>query len=601
MKRLFKTTTLILCLVAAGARAQSIELADEYFKKGEFEKAAELYEKLSKKKETARVIHDNYLTTLIRLKDYDSADNFLKQEIKNFPDLIVYKADRAYLKEVAAGQEAAEPFYQELVKEASSNDTQVYQLQNFLYKVNRINTLIDLLVQSRVKSKDPNKHTIQLARAYLYAGKKQEMLEEVFAYGLTNNNQEYVERTIQDNIKEEAELEMLEKVLYKKIQENPSITFYNEILIWHFVQLKEFGRAFTQARALDRRLNLQGRGVWFLASLAYQNAQYRDASRMFTYILNEYPQGDYYAAARQMNVQSREEMVKTIFPIEQNEIKELIKEYEELINELGKTNNTLNALRNMALLYAFYLDEHSKAVEILEDAISNSGSNQRFKDLCKLDLGDIFILKNEPWEATLLYMQVEKTQKEESLGETAKLKNAKLYYYTGEFELAKEILDILKKATTREIANDAMQLSLLIQDNLDLDTTDAAMRAYAAIDLLLFQNKVEKALKQTDSLFTHYKSHSLADELLWQKANLNYKLDKIPEAVADLKNLLENYRYDILADDALFLLAKIYEEKLEDITTAMDLYRQMLQDFPGSIYSAESRKKFRELRGDLVF
>ncbi len=599
MKRLVQIT--ILLLLATAARSQSLELAEEYYKKGEFEKAAEIYEKLSRKKETSRAIHDNYLNTLLKLKDYANADKFLKQQIKDFPELIVYKADRAYLKEVSEGAPAAEPLYNELIEEAATNDAQVYQLQNFLYRTNKMNLLIDLLLKSRAKGKDPAKHNIQLARAYLYAGKKEEMLEEVFSYGINHPNSDYVERTIQDNIKEEEEIQMLEKLLYRKIQENPSITYYNEILIWHFVQLKEFGRAFTQARALDKRLNLQARGVWDLANLAYQNAQYRDAARMFTYILNEYPQGDYYPASRQMNIQCREEMAKTTFPIQQSEITELIAEYDGLITELGKTQSTLNAMRNMALLYAFYKDDHTRAVEILEDAINNAGSNQRFKDLCKLDMGDIYILKNEPWEATLLYMQVEKSQKEDILAETAKLKNAKLYYYTAEFDLAKEILDILKKATTREIANDAMQLSLLIQDNLDMDTTDAAMRAYSEIDLLLFQNKNELALKMADSLFTVYKSHSLADELLWQKANLNYKLDNVTVAIEDLTALLQNYKFDILADDALYLLAIIYDEKLDDKSKAMELYRQMLQDFPGSIYGAEARKKFRELRGDFVF
>ena len=599
MRRLI--TSLIFILLAAGLSAQSIELANEYYKQGEFEKAADIFEKLSKKKENSRAIHDTYLNTLLRLKDYETADRFLKQEIKLFPELIVYKADRAYLKEIAEGEEAATPLYEDLIEEASQNDSYVYQLQNFLYRTNKMEMLTDLLLKSRAKGKDPDKHNIQLARAYLYAGKKKEMLEEVFSYGLAHPNSDYVQRTIQDNIKEDAEIEMLERLLYTKIQENPSITYYNELLIWHFVQMKEFGRAYTQARALDRRLQLGGRGIWELANLAYQNGQFRDAARMFTYILDEYPQGDYYPAARQMNIQCREELVKTTFPIQQSEIVELIGEYDELISELGKTQSTLNAMRNMALLYAFYLDNHEKAVEILGDAIAHAGSNQGFKDLCKLDLGDIYILKNEPWEATLLYMQVEKSQKEDFLGEAAKLKNAKLYYYTAEFDLAKEVLDILKKATTREIANDAMQLSLLIQDNLDMDTTDAAMKAYAAVDLLLFQNKTEQALLKTDSLFNVYKSHSLADELLWQRANLHYKLDQTDAAVKDLEMLLQNYKYDILSDDALHLLAHIYDEKLGDKDKAMQLYRQMLQDYPGSIYGADARKKYRELRGDFVF
>lgn len=599
MRRLY--TILIVLISLGGLRAQSLELATQYYNQGEFEKAVELYEKLSRKKENSRSIHDNYFAALVRLKNFEEAEKFLKSEIKDFPELIVYKADLAYLYELSNQSDRAEEAYEDLIEEASAKDAYVYQLQNFFYRTNKMNTLIEMLLKSRERSNSADKHNIQLARAYLYAGKKQEMLEEVFSYGISHPQSDYVQRTIQDNIKEEAEVEMLQRLLYTKIQENPDVIYYNEILIWHFIQIGEFARAFTQERALDRRLGLGGTKVYELANLAYTNKQYRDAARMYQYVLNEYPDADYYAYARRLNIQCREEIIKNTFPLSTEDIIGLIEQYESLLQDLGKTQKTMDALRNMALLYAFYLDDHDKAISILEDAIASSGSNFIFKDQCKLDLGDIYILKNQPWEATLLYMQVEKSQKEDHLGEIAKLKNAKMYYYTGEFQLSKEVLDILKKATTREIANDAMHLSLLIQDNLGLDTTEAAMRAYAAVDLLLFQNKNTEALHQLDSLYEMYKSHSLADEILWMRGRTHYRLDHINQALYDFNAIVENYKFDILADDALHMLARIYDENLDDKTKAMELYRKILSDFPGSIYGSEARKKYRELRGDFVF
>ncbi|MGR3811285.1 tetratricopeptide repeat protein [Jiulongibacter sp. NS-SX5] len=594
--------TLIIVLICGGLSfSQDLELAHEYFNQGEFEKAAELYKKLSRDKQNSRSIHDNFYKTLVRLKQFKEAEEYLKKEVKDFPTLIVYRADLAYLYEQSGDTETAEEAYHELVETAAAKDAYVYQLQSFLYRTNKMDVLIDLLLRSRELSNSPDKHNIQLARAYLYAGKKQEMLEEVFSYGISHPQSDYVQRTIQDNIKDEEEITMLERLLYTRIQENPGSTYYNEILIWHFVQQGDFRRAFTQARALDRRLALNGIKIYELANLAYSNSQYRDAARMYEYIMAEYPAADYYAYARRLNIQCREQIIKNTFPLNREDIIGLIQQYENLLDDLGRTTKTMDALRNMALLHAFYLDDHEKAINILNEAISQAGSNQDFKDLCKLDLGDIYILKDEPWEATLLYMQVEKSQKEDHLAEIAKLKNAKMYYYTGEFELSKEVLDILKKATTREIANDAMHLSLLIQDNIGLDTTDAAMKAYAAVDLLIFQNKTEKALVALDSIFELYKSHSLADEILWLRGNTHYKIDHLEKALNDFDGILDNYKYDILADDALYMKAKIYDENLKDNEKSMQLYRQILAEFPGSIYSAMARKKYRELRGDFVF
>ena len=186
------------------------------------------------------------------------------------------------------------------------------------------------------------------------------------------------------------------------------------------------------------------------------------------------------------------------------------------------------------------------------------------------------------------------------LGESAKLKNAKLQYYTGQFSLAKDILDVLKKATSKEISNDAMQLSLLIEDNTGLDTSEVAMAKYAHADLLIFQNKYTEGLVALDSLLKEIPAHGLVDEILWLRANTLLKINRIDEAVKDLEKIIENHKDDILADYAIFKLAKVTEENLKDKTKAMEYYRKILTDYAGSIYNAQARVKFRELRGDYV-
>ncbi len=594
---------IILIFLAAVAFAQDTDLtlANQYYERGEYEKAGILYEKLSNNKNNAFAIHNNYLQVLLKLKDYDKAEKFLKKQIKNFNNMISYQADLANLLETEGKLDEANTAYQNLIKEAATQDANVFQLQNFFYRVNKMDLLIQLFLEARKATGDATRHDVHLARAYLYAGKKDKMLEEVFSYGLKNQASNYVQRTIQDNINDEQEIEMLERLLYTYIQNNPNEPYYNEILIWHLIQQKDFNRAFIQARSLDKRLNQQGTKVFELAELAFENRDYKASSRIFSYLITEYPQSELYPIAKRWYIQSKEEIVKNTYPVNNQDINDLINQYNSLLEEYGKTPKTIDVLRNIALLHAFYLGDHQKATDILQEAVVLAGSNVKFKDQCKMDMGDIFILKDEPWESTLLYMQVERSQKEDQLGEQAKLKNARLHYYTGEFELAKELLDILKKATTREIANDAMQLSLLIQDNLGLDTTDAALKAYAAVELLLFQNKNLEALEQLKSLYVQYKTNSLADEIIWLSANTELKLNNTKAALDNLNIINENYKFDILADDALFLTARIYDEYLKDNEEAMKLYRQILKQFPGSIYGADARKRFRELRGDFVF
>jgi tetratricopeptide (TPR) repeat protein len=580
--------------------AQELELANSYFKQGEYDKATEIFKKLSLDKSKARLIHENYLSTMIKLKDFDGANKFLKSQIKYNENQITYRADLAQLHEISGKSDLAIFEYNTLIEEAAHVDSYVYELQNFFYKANKIDMAVKLFLTARSKGNDPFKFDTQLARGYLYLDQKDKMLEEVLSFGVRTNNYTYVQSTIQDNIKSDKEIDMLEKSLYSKIQSNPNETYYTEILIWHFTQKADFSRAFIQARALDKRQKLSGFKVFELAGASYNAKDYKNAVKMYQYIMTEYLDGELYPYARRWMIQSKEELIKTTFPIDKEQIRDLIEQYNLLIIDVGINIKTVDALRNMALLYAFYLQNHDKAIKILESAIVSAGNNQKFIDQCKLDLGDIYILKDQSWESTLLYMQVEKSQKEDNLGEIAKLKNAKLQYYTGQFELSKEILDILKKATTREISNDAMQLSLLIQDNTGLDTSEVAMAEFSKVDLLIFQNRYEESIGQLEILFQKYKSHSLADEILWLKANTLLKINKIDDAIINLKAIIENYKYEILADDALYTLAKVTEENLKDKPKAMEYYRTLLKDYPGSIYGAQSRIRFRELRGDYV-
>ncbi|MDP5138888.1 MAG: tetratricopeptide repeat protein [Spirosomaceae bacterium] len=591
----------VFLILSISAFSQEVDLARAYFEKGEFEKSYDLFKNLSKDESAANNIHKEYIATMYRLKKYDEAEKFIKKQIKNNSEMIVYKAD--YIELMKLTNENPEKIIKaqsDLLNEAIQIDVNVYALQDYYYKINDYDTLIKLLETAKQADKSQSKFAIQLARAYLYNGEKYKMLEEVLNYGLMNQNTAYVQQTIQDNFREEEEFEQLESIFYQKIQENPNIVYYNDLLTWHFIQRKNFRKAFAQARAVDRRLRLEGQKVFEIASIAFQNRDFKTASTMYEYVMKEYPNGEYYPYARRWLIQSKEEIVKTTYPIDLKDIKDLIAEYEQMFREVGNTNKTLEAARNVALLKAFYLDEHDEAIKILEDAVSRAGSNQNFKDECKIDMGDIYILKNEPWESTLLYLQVEKSQKEDKLGEIAKLRGAKNYYYKGDFELAKEVLDILKKATTREIANDAMQLSLLIQDNTGMDTSTVAMEDFAKVDLLVFQNKNEEALAELNVMLEKYKKHYLADEILLLRAKTKLKMNQIEEGMADLNLLITDYSVDILADDALFLLATLTEEVKSDKAEAMKLYRKLLADYPGSIFGVEARKRYRLLRGDFV-
>jgi outer membrane protein assembly factor BamD (BamD/ComL family) len=143
-----------------------------------------------------------------------------------------------------------------------------------------------------------------------------------------------------------------------------------------------------------------------------------------------------------------------------------------------------------------------------------------------------------------------------------------------------------------------MALSLLIQDNTVFDSTDQAMQAFAQVELDLFQNKYQLALDKLEMMMDQYPGHSLSDEILWLRANILLELGEFTEALELLTKVVQDYQYDILSDDAYFLMGTINEDQLSNQPEAMRIYNDFLVRFPGSIYSAEARKRYRALRGD---
>jgi outer membrane protein assembly factor BamD (BamD/ComL family) len=215
-----------------------------------------------------------------------------------------------------------------------------------------------------------------------------------------------------------------------------------------------------------------------------------------------------------------------------------------------------------------------------------------------MQLADINVLSGDIWEASILYMQVDNDFKFESIGQEAKFKNAKVFYYDGEFDYAQAQLNVLKESTSKLIANDAMQLSVMITDNYGLDSNFQVMSWFSNADLLIEQHKYDEAFKLYDSIQINFPYHSLADEILFKKGKAMEMRGEWQKALDYYEDLVKFHGQDILADDALFRSGDIQENNFSNKEKALEFYRRLAIDYKGSLYSAEARKRIRLLRGD---
>lgn len=607
-----------------------IQLANEYLLKGDKTKAVELYRDLARHDANVPVIHNNYINVLQDLGLFEEAQNYLKRQLKRDPSNLQYKLDYGITYVRSGDVQRADKYFRELIHENRAGVQAVKMIADYLAARSLVEYSVIALKESRQFLGNPYLFSLDLAMLYRLQGEKDKMVQEYLSYVTQSSaNIQYVKNVMQALLTQPDELESLEKILYEKVQQHPDVEVYSDLLIWVTMQQKNFYASFIQARAYDKRYNREGEKSMEVAKVALDNQDYLNAARIYRYVAKEFPQSSNYLLARLGLIRTREAEVKETFPVKRDSVVSLIDDYNQFINQYPENAYSLEAQRSQALLYAKYLDQVDSALVILQRLVSNPRATLYLRSKAKLDLGDIYLLKGEPWESTLLYSQVEKTQRENALGYEAKLNNAKLSYFKGDFRLAQEHLDILKEATTREIANDAMDLSIRIKENIVFDSVGEALKEYAAIELLLYQNKTDEALQRLKSFGSERKvwmsteeaflgNHaagqkvgdsvlvtlpalttvSIQDDVYWLEADIRMRRGEFEEAIALLQKILTEYPDDILADDAFFTQGEIYERQLKDREKAMEIYREFLNRFPGSVFAAEARKRFRTMRGD---
>jgi outer membrane protein assembly factor BamD (BamD/ComL family) len=391
-----------------------------------------------------------------------------------------------------------------------------------------------------------------------------------------------------------------EEAVVGRIQRQPQRDIYPELLIWHFEQQKKFAQAFAQAKALDRRNKEDGARVMQLAHICRANKAFDIAIEAYRYVIKKGEDSYYYLSCKKDLVNTLYEKAVDGGKYSDQELVELESTFLNTLDEFGRNGNVAQMMMNLAELYTFYMHQTGKGIDLLYEVIELPGIFKEDLAMAKIQLADALLFTGEVWETTLLYSQAEKMFKTSEIGRTAKLKNAKLAYYTGQFDWAQAQLNVLKAATSDFIANDALYLAMLIGDNSYMDTTYAALGTFARADLLLYQNKLDSAKMALDSIEEFHPGHSLMDDILYKRGQIAEQEGFPDKAVEYYARVWSDYNTDLLADDAVYRMAQLYEQELNSVSKAMEYYQELLLNYPGSLYTVEARKRYRALRGDLL-
>jgi len=578
------------------------KLAAEYLNTRQFDKAAVVYESLFDEN-PSQYYYTNYLFCLTELQDYKTALKIVRKMIRDNPGKPRYKVDEAYIMTVSGDPAKARKLYDEAFESILPDQNQIIDLANAFYYRGQIDYSIRTYERgAAILGRNPFHY--QLANIYEINGNYSAMIDEYIALATEDESQvANIQNRLQNTLSNDPDGEKnkaFRTELLKRVQKNPEKAFFSELLLWHSIQQKDFDVALIQAKSLDKRLQEDGSRLLSLGDLAMANNSYNVAVESFQYVVLKGVNNPNYLTGKIGLVNARYLKITGNFGYTMNDLASLENEYTQILDEFGQNKYTIPVIRNLAHLQAFYLDKNVEAVEMLERAIKMPDITRDLQAICKIELADIYLFTGEVWESTLLYSQVDKDFKNDHVGYEAKFRNGRLSYFIGEYEWAKAQLDVLKGATSKLIANDALALSLLIADNMDMDSTYTALRIYSRAEMLNYQHKHQLALQTLDSVNFVGLWHPLFDEVLYKKAEINMETGNFTEADTLYAQVYGMYPDDILGDDALFKRAELNENQLKNPAKAMELYSELMLKYPGSIYTIEARKRFRYLRGDVI-
>ena len=574
--------------------SQNEQLADDYFKRGEFEKALITYQKLYEKNKGNYKYTYKLVETYQQLERYDDAQILLLERISksNNPSLLVELGYNYHLK---GNTDISETYYTDAIIAIDENPAFTYSVARQFQEHSLLEKAI--IVYKKGMELNPNQnYYVQLARIYGELGNVEQMFSNYIDYIETkptflNNGKRAFSDFISENSYNDNNVS-LRKILLKKIQAQPDEIWY-DMLSWLYTQEKAYNKAFIQEKALYLRNPESLSRITELALTAVNEKDYDTANSIFNYVLEN-----------SQDIETRLTAHQYLLDIEttnatKKDLKDIQDKYLELFKQYGTYEQTIALQIAYGDFLAFNLHKPEESSAFLKKSLELELS--LFQEATvKLKLGDILVFQERFNEALIYYSQIQANLKNSTISQQARYKVAKTSYYKGDFEWAESQLKILKSSTSQLIANDALDLKLLISDNIQEDSLHTALRLYSKADLLAFQNKNEEAITLLGEILTEHKGETIEDQALFMQAKLFEKTKQYDKAVANYEYIIANYRDEILADDAHFYLAELYQTQLGESEKAKPLYENIIFNHEDSIYFIEARKRFRMLRGDAI-
>ncbi|MEZ4772077.1 MAG: tetratricopeptide repeat protein [Bacteroidia bacterium] len=597
MIRLISLFLLSFLLISGFAQTDpEADLAEKYFADGEYESALELFDKVYRKDP-----QENYGLRIVScyemLGQFEEGIKFLDKNARRQSSGVIFSLLKASLLEKTGSLKEADKLYLDVIDKQLILQGDFVRAGAYLYQAGKLELANKAYLQGRKRLGDPYIFSNEIANIHTQLGEFDKATDEYLnMYYASASNLSAANLAILNLVNPQSTQEV-EKALLQAVDKQPNDNGLRSILYEYYVQAENFYEAFIQVKSIDRLFREDGDRIYNFAETMRNNKMYDLSNEAYDYIIERKKTSPYFYRAHFEKAVNGELKAFDQIPVDMPSVQQAVNDYGNLLKEFGYKPQYFDAIYRRAKLMIFYLNDLETARTELEEIVRQK-QFLRLEDWAQgqLLIADVLLMQQEYNKAKLIYTDVSESFKDRQIGALAKFKLGQMAYYRGEFNLAQALLGAIKDNTSNDISNDAIKLNLLIIDNTGLDTTTTALEMFAKAQLLTYQRDYKGSLKLLDSLAYQFPTHTLADEILWERSNIFLKQNDISSAMIYIDRILNEFSTDIYGDDALYTKARIYDYSIKDPEAAMQYYMEFLKLFPGSLFSVEVRKRIRELR-----
>lgn len=589
MKKILLYLTLFFSLTVF---SQNEQLAQNYFEKGEFEKAKISFEELLKSQPGNSYYFQKVVDCHQQLQQFSIAEKLIQDRLNVYKQASLL-VELGYNYQLGKDLVKAEKYYEEALNRIRKNPNEVYGVAATFEK----KVLLDYALQSYelASALVPNfNFNYQMAVLYGQRGNTDMMIDKFLTEAYTNpHNSILIQNQLSRFMNEDANAtfnETLRKSLLLRAQKNQDV-FWNQYLSWFYVQQKEYGKAFIQEKAIYKRNPETFSNIVNLATLTIEEKEQETTKEILSFVIENTRNLELLIQAHSYLIQMRIDLAQ------EKDYKSIATDLDLLLKEFGISPYSLSLQIIQAHFTTFYLNNADLGKFGLKKALELPLNDFEKADV-KMELADILLFEEKFNQALLYYSQIEEDLKNDVIGHQASLKAAKTSYFKTDFQWAQKQFKELKSASSQLIANDALEYFLLINDNTVADSTQTALKQFAHADYLLYQNKNKEALNEFQGILKNFKGQEIESVTLYRLGKVYEKMGDYLSALSQYQEIITRHKEEIYIDEAYYFSAEIYNEQLKDAEKAKSMYEQILFHHEDSIYFTDSRKKYRQLRGD---